>query len=67
MPDIGHIDDKTAALLIDIIDMHVEGIADARQATMDDPTLSSAEQLLDLMAGYDEDMDLIRSFRRRLA
>jgi DNA-binding FrmR family transcriptional regulator len=63
---IGAVDTHLASVLRDVIDMHLEGVVAAKQATMDDPTVASAEELLDLMSGYDDDMKILLDFRKRL-
>lgn len=60
------VDDEQARVLRDVIDMHLEGVVEAKKATIADPTVASAEELLDLMAGYDDDMKTLLRFRRRL-
>ena len=53
-------------LLIDVIDIHVAGVEQSKVLTTDDPTIESAEQLLDLMAGYDDDLNTLNEIRKRL-
>lgn len=67
MPNVGWVDEPTASLLTNVIDTYVEGIIEARQLTMEDPTIESAEQFLDLLSGYDEDMARLQVVRRRLS
>lgn len=57
---------KAAQLLIDVIDIHVLGVLEAKQLTTDDPTIDSAEQLLDIMSGYDEDLKELSRIRKQL-
>ena len=66
MPLIGWVSREDADLLTDVIDMHVEGIVASRELTTDDPTVQSAEELLDLMSGYDDHMRILQRMRRRL-
>ena len=58
--------DEAASLLTDVIDLHVAGIADSKNLTELDPTVATAEQLLDLMSGYDDDMLELVHVRRQL-
>lgn len=53
-------------LLIDVIDIHVQGVEQAKILTTEDPTIDSAEQLLDLMAGYDDDLASLSKIRKLL-
>lgn len=55
-----------AGLLKDVIDMHVEGVVASKELTTLDPTVESAEQLLDLASGYDDDLRELAIIRRRL-
>lgn len=66
MPLIGWVSTKDAALLCDVIDLHVEGVAASRELTVEDPTVRSAEELLDLMSGYDDDMEALARIRKKL-
>jgi hypothetical protein len=53
-------------LLADVVDMHVEGVAVAKDATTVDPTIETADRLLDLMSGYDEDLQVLTRIRQRI-
>lgn len=55
-----------AKVITDVIDIWVLGIAEAKELTTEDPTIDSAEQLLDLMSGYDDDLTLLHSVRQKL-
>lgn len=66
MPLIGWVSTKDALLLRDVIDLHLEGVAESRELTVDDPTVRSAEELLDLMSGYDDDTDALIKIRKKL-
>jgi hypothetical protein len=57
---------EEALLLRDIIDLWCEGLPMAKELTTTDPTIESAEQLLDLMAGYDSQIATLNSVRKRL-
>jgi hypothetical protein len=54
-------------LLFSIIDNWVEGITAAKEATTTDPTIETADRLLDLMSGYDDDLEQIKQIRIYLA
>ena len=41
-------------LLVDVIDMFVEGLSDAKQGTIEDMSIGSVDNLLNLCGGYDE-------------
>jgi hypothetical protein len=62
-----HLTEPVAKLLVDVIDMHVQGIAESKELTCDDPTVDTADQLLDLMAGYDMDMMALKDIRQQLS
>ncbi len=53
-------------LLVDVIDIHIQGIREAKPLTTDDPTVESAEQLLDLMSGYDDDLKVLERIKAKL-
>lgn len=53
-------------LLADVIDLHVEGILLAKVETTEDPTVDTAERLLDLMASYDEDYRTLDKVKGKL-
>lgn len=57
---------EQAELLVDVIDIWVAGTQAAKELTTDDPTIDSAEQLLDLMSGYDEQLSELNSIRKQL-
>lgn len=53
-------------IMVDIIDIWVLGVADAKDLTTEDPTIDSPEELLDLMSGYDDDLATLSSIRTTL-
>ena len=53
-------------LLVDVIDMHLEGMKDAEVKTVQDPTIESAGQLLDLMSGYTRDSAVLTAIKERV-
>jgi hypothetical protein len=55
-----------ARLLMGVIDNWVEGFPAAEDATIQDASIKTPEELLDLMAGYHEDAELLKRFRERL-
>ena len=55
-----------AELLVDCIDTWVAGVAAAKDLTTEDPTIDSAEQLLDIMSGYDEQLVELKQVRDQL-
>jgi hypothetical protein len=57
---------RRASLLRDVIDIHVEGVLESKNLTVDDPTITDVDQLLSLMAGYDDDLLDLKRIRRRL-
>lgn len=57
---------EEAQLLIAIIDNWCDGLPAAEDATIEDPTIASAENLLDLVGGYREQYELLQKFRGRL-
>lgn len=58
--------DKEKVLLKDVIDCYIEGIDAAKDLTTTDGTVGSAEQLLDLMSGYDEDRATLVRIKEQL-
>lgn len=57
---------EEAELLGDVIDLHVAQMVDAKDMTIDDPTVETADQLLDLVSGYDEDARMLKRVRDQL-
>lgn len=53
-------------LLTDIIDMNVEGINDAKEVTTVDPTVQTADELTDLMSGYEDDLVTLHNVREKV-
>jgi hypothetical protein len=41
-------------------------MADAKDSTTDDPTITSVEELLDMMSGYDDDAARFNIIRKKL-
>ena len=61
------VSERAAQLLIDVIDIHIDGIQGAKAATTQDPTVQTADELLDLMAEYDQDIHDLERIKERLA
>lgn len=57
---------RVARLLSDVIDIHVEGLEEAKKETTDDPTVRTADELCDLMADYDRDIRDLQKLKRSL-
>lgn len=53
-------------LLERVLDMNVEGLEDAKRETTVDPTVQTADDLNDLMSGYDEDLRTCSQVRRKV-
>lgn len=54
-------------LMINVIDNYIEGIKEAKAASIeDDQTLDTPEKLLDTMASYDENMAVLTRLRERI-
>lgn len=53
-------------LLGDVIDWWLEGNKDAKNLTIEDVTVETPEQLLTLMASYDEDTARLQRIREQL-
>jgi hypothetical protein len=53
--------------LRDVLDTYTEGFEDAREAIIQDRTISDVETALDLVSGIDEDFDRTVRIRERLA
>ncbi len=53
--------------LIESIDIQMLGLADAKEATITDYTIEEPEHLLDCMSGYDNDISLLISARKKLS
>ena len=54
-------------LMINVIDTYLEGIKEAKAASIeDDQTLDTAEKLLDTMASYDENMSVLVRLREKI-
>lgn len=55
-----------AKLVTDVIDFWIAGVEESKELTTEDRTIDSAEQLCDLMSGYDDDLQTLTSIRRKL-
>lgn len=55
-----------SVLLTDMIDNWQEGIEEAKKLTTVDPTVQTADELTDLMSGYDDDMTVLRHLREKV-
>lgn len=54
-------------LMINVIDIYMEGIKEAKAASIeDDQTLDTPEKLLDTMASYDENMAVLIRLREKI-
>lgn len=53
-------------LLIDLIDLQIEGMRDARGRTVDDPTFEETEDYLSSIGQYGEDIEILHSIKERL-
>lgn len=53
-------------MLGEVIGTELEGIADAKEMTTDDDTISTPEQLLDLMSGLDDKAKTLIGIREKL-
>lgn len=58
--------EEDAQLLTDVIDIWVAGMADAKDSTTEDPNITSVEELLELMSGYDDDAARFNLIRKQL-
>jgi hypothetical protein len=57
---------EEARLLGDVIDLHLQGIDEARDPTIDDPSIKVTDDLLELMAQYDSDEGMLIRIREKL-
>ena len=55
-----------AEALSDALDMQLQSMSQAKDATIDDPTINEPALLLDVMADIDEQIVLITSVRRKV-
>jgi hypothetical protein len=53
-------------LLLDILDNWEEGIKHAKQETTVDPTVASADELVDLSTSYDDQTGLVQTIREKV-
>jgi hypothetical protein len=53
-------------VLQEVIDQHLEGIDDAREATITDKAIDTPEMLNDLMAGYHDTVTTLESIKEKL-
>lgn len=54
-------------LMINVIDTYMEGIEEAKAASIEDyQTLDTPEKLLDSMASYDENMAVLTRLKERI-
>lgn len=60
------LDKNERRIMTDILDLWVLGIPEAKELTTEDPTIETAEELLELAAGYDDDLALLASIRSKL-
>jgi len=59
-------DKNEVRILTDVINLHMTGLLDAKGMTIDDPSILSAEELLDYMSGYDEEIMVLSDILTRL-
>lgn len=59
-------DENEKQILIDVINLHMTGLLDAKGMTIDDPSILSADELLDYMSGYDEEIMVLSDILTRL-
>lgn len=52
--------------LLEVLEIHEAGLEGSKEPTMLDPTINSADQLVQLMAGYDVDLQTLEAVRRKL-
>lgn len=57
---------RESVLLQDIIDMNIEGIHAAKEVTTVDPTVQTADELNDLMSGYEDDLVTCSNIREKV-
>lgn len=57
---------RTAMLLTEVIDLHLEGVAEAKDTSLEDPTIEDVDMFLEIMASYDEDTADLARLRRKL-
>ena len=58
---------EDVSLMINVIDNYMEGIKEAKAASIeDDQTLDTPEKLLDTMASYDENMAVLTRLKERI-
>lgn len=58
---------EDVSLMINVIDTYMEGIKEAKAASIEDiNTLDTPEKLLDTMASYDENMAVLTRLKERI-
>jgi hypothetical protein len=62
----GQLDDEERELLGHVIDNYEEGIKAAKEATTEDRTLETAEELVNVYAGYGETTEVLGRIRIKL-
>ena len=58
--------DAETLLLTDMLDNWQEGIEEAKKLTTVDPTVQTADELTDLMSGYEDDLVILQHLRRKV-
>lgn len=58
---------EDVSLMINVIDTYMEGIKEAKEASIEDfHTLDTPEKLLDTMSSYDENMAVLTRLKERI-
>ena len=57
---------KEAQFVLDCLDVFEDGLEGARDATIEDDSLTALEQLIELSAGYSEDRNTVDEIRRKV-
>lgn len=60
------LDRNEVQILSDVINLHMVGLLDAKGMTIDDPSILTAEELLDYMSGYDDEIFVLSDILSRL-
>lgn len=52
--------------LMQVLEIHEEGIEASKDPTIEDPTIESIDELLELMDGYNQDLVTLQRVRNKL-
>jgi hypothetical protein len=58
---------QACMILVNVIDLHLQGLQLAKDVSIEDPSLDNSSDLLELMAQIDEEVEILKHARRVFA